>query len=138
MFIGHLYSLLGLPRWLSGKEPTCLCRGCRLNPWLRKMPWRRKWHATAVFLPGKSHGQRSLVGYSPWGRKETETRLSAHTQMKYLLNTCLFFLLLSLRTNLWQPLICSGCEPFVNRVFYRYHLPFRFAFSFFIVSLNIS
>ena len=35
--------------------------------------WRRKWHPTPVFLPGKSHGQRSLVGYSPWGHKESDT-----------------------------------------------------------------
>ena len=39
----------------------------------RKIPWRRKWHPTPVFLPGKSHGQRSLVGYSPWGYKESDT-----------------------------------------------------------------
>ena len=36
-------------------------------------PWRRKWQPTLVFLPGESHGQRSLLGYSPWGRKESET-----------------------------------------------------------------
>ena len=35
-------------------------------------PWRRKWHAPPVFLPGKSHGQRSLAGYSPWGRKQLD------------------------------------------------------------------
>ena len=40
------------------------------DPWVRKIPWRREWQLTAVFLPGKSHGQRSVVGYSPWGRKE--------------------------------------------------------------------
>ena len=42
-------------------------------------PWRRKWQSTPVLLPGKSHGQRSLVGYSPWGRKESDTteRLSS-------------------------------------------------------------
>ena len=39
-------------------------------PWVGKMPWRRKWHPTPVFLTGKSHGRRSLVGYSPQGRKE--------------------------------------------------------------------
>ena len=39
----------------------------------RKIPWRREWLPTPVFLPGKSHGQRSLVGYSPWGRKESDT-----------------------------------------------------------------
>ena len=38
-------------------------------PWVRKTPWERKWQPTPVFLPGKSHGQRNLVGYSPWGRK---------------------------------------------------------------------
>ena len=36
-------------------------------------PWKRKWQSTPVFLPGKSHGQRSLVGYSPWGHKESDT-----------------------------------------------------------------
>ena len=45
---------------------SCLC----LNSWIGKIPWRRKWQPTPVFLPGKSHGQRSLAGYSPWGRKE--------------------------------------------------------------------
>ena len=39
------------------------------DPWLGKISWRRKWQPTPVFLPGKSHAQRSLVGYSPWGRK---------------------------------------------------------------------
>ena len=39
----------------------------------RVLSWRRKWHPTPVLLPGESHGQRSLVGYSPWGRKESET-----------------------------------------------------------------
>ena len=57
--------LLGLPRWLSGKEPACQCRRhkrCGFNPWVGKIPWRRARHPTPVFLPGKSHGQRSLVG----------------------------------------------------------------------------
>ena len=38
--------------------------------WVKKIPWRRKWQPTPVFLPGKSHGQRSLAGYSPWSQKE--------------------------------------------------------------------
>ena len=53
----------------SGKESACQCRRCqrcRFDPWVRKIPWRKKWQPTPVFLPGKSHGQRSLVGYSPW------------------------------------------------------------------------
>ena len=62
----------GLPRWLSGKESTCQCRRRRFNPWVRKIPWRRKWQPTPVFLPGKSHGQSSLAGYSPRGHKESD------------------------------------------------------------------
>ena len=46
---------------------------CRFDPQVRKIPWRRAWQPTPVFLPGESHGQRSLVGYSPWGRKQSDT-----------------------------------------------------------------
>ena len=60
----------GLPWWPSGKELTCQCRRCRFDPWVRKIPWRRKWQPAPVFLPGESLGQRSLVGYSPRGHKE--------------------------------------------------------------------
>ena len=42
-----------------------------MDPWVRKIPWRRKWQPTPVFLLGKSHGERSLAGYSPRGRKES-------------------------------------------------------------------
>ena len=62
-----------LPRWLSGKESACECRRhkrCRLDPWVGKIPQRRKWQPTPEFLPGESHGQRSLAGYSPSGCKE--------------------------------------------------------------------
>ena len=56
----HLLSLpTGLPRWGNGKG-----RRQEFNPWVRKMPWSRKWQPAPVFLPGKLHGQRSLVGYS--------------------------------------------------------------------------
>ena len=59
-----------LPWWLSGKESTWQCRRHGFNLWLRKIPWRSKWQPTPVLLPGKSHGQKSLVGYSSWGHKE--------------------------------------------------------------------
>ena len=70
--------LWGLPWWLSGKESTCQCRRLRFDPWMEKIQQRRKWQSTPVFLTGKSHGQRSLVGYSPWGHKESDmtSRLS--------------------------------------------------------------
>ena len=61
----HSLSTLGLPRQHSGKESTCQCRRHKkhsFDPWLRKILWRRKRQTTPVFLPGESHGQRSLVG----------------------------------------------------------------------------
>ena len=51
-----------------------------LDPWVRKIPWKRKWQPTPVFLPGESLGQRSLVGYSPWDQKELDmTEVTWHT-----------------------------------------------------------
>ena len=58
----------------------------RLDPWVRKIPWRRAWPPTPVFLSGESHGQRSLAGYRPWGRRETDrTEVTTHasTPIKY-------------------------------------------------------
>ena len=66
---------LDFPGGNSGKEPSCQWRSLNRQgfyPWARKIPWRRKWQPTPVFLPGKVHGQRSLVGYSPWGHKEPD------------------------------------------------------------------
>ena len=62
-----------LPRWLRGKEYFCRYRRCRFDPWIGKIPRRRTWQPTPVFLPGKSHGQRSLMGYGPWGHKLLNT-----------------------------------------------------------------
>ena len=56
-----LDAIWGLHWRLSGKEPVCQCRRCGFDPWVRKIPWRRKWPPTPVFLPGKSHGQRNLT-----------------------------------------------------------------------------
>ena len=58
------------------------------DPWVGKIPWKRKWQPTPVLLLGKSHGQRSLIGYSPWGRKESDTTERFHfTSLLYLLKT---------------------------------------------------
>ena len=70
-----LVFLLGFPGGASGKEPACQCRRLKRSwsdPWVRKIPWRKAQQPTAVFLPGKSHGQRSLEGYSPQARKELD------------------------------------------------------------------
>ena len=78
-FVGKMMSLLfntlsrfvlGFPGGFPGsKESTCQCRRCGFDPWVGKIPLWRKWQPTSVFLLGKSHGQRSLLDYSPWGRK---------------------------------------------------------------------
>ena len=57
-------------------ESACQCRRYRrrgFDPWIKKIPWSKKWQPTPVFLPGKSHGQGGLVGYSPWVTKESDT-----------------------------------------------------------------
>ena len=74
--------LVGFLGGASSKKSTWQCRRSRLDPWVRKIPRRRKWQPTPVFLPGKFYGQRSLVGYSPWGRKDLEwlKRLSMHEE----------------------------------------------------------
>ena len=62
-------------------------RTAGFNPWVGKTPWRREWHPTPVLVPGESHGQRRLAGYSPWGHKESDTieRLSLSSQIKLIL-----------------------------------------------------
>ena len=70
-----------LPRWCNGKECTCQCRRRRthrFDPWVRKIPWRRKWQLILVHLPEKLHGQRSLVGYSPWGHRVRHNWVTEH------------------------------------------------------------
>ena len=54
---------------------------CMFNPWVRKIPWRRKWQPTPVFSPGKFHGQRSLEVYNPWGHRESNTTGCVHIHM---------------------------------------------------------
>ena len=49
------------------------CRRSGFNPWVGKIPWRREWLPTPVFVPGAFHGQRSLAGYNPWGHKDSDT-----------------------------------------------------------------
>ena len=82
---------LQLPTWLSGKESACQCRRCRFNPWVRKIPWRRKWQPTPVFLPGESHGQRSRAGYSPWGCRVGYDWAHMHAQIWTSFYFFLFF-----------------------------------------------
>ena len=66
----------GFPSGSDGKESACITGATRdtgQDPWVGKIPWRKAWQPNPVFLPGKSHGQRSLAGYSPWDCKELDT-----------------------------------------------------------------
>ena len=63
---------------------VCLqCGRPKFNPWVRKILWRRKWQPTPVLLLGRSNGQRSMVGYSPWGHKESDTTERLHFHFHY-------------------------------------------------------
>ena len=92
--IGHLSQytdIMGLPRWCSSKECTCQCRKCgrrQFGPWVWKIPWRKTWQPTPVFSPGEFHGQRSPVGCSPWGCKESTEHIC------YRYNIVLIFFIL--------------------------------------------
>ena len=72
---GGIHLRLKLPGGLRGKEPSASAgdAGDRDQSPGQKIPWRRKWQLTPAFSPGEFHGQRSLAGYSPWGRKESDT-----------------------------------------------------------------
>ena len=69
LFLKDLKYIIRLPWWLCDEEPAWQCRRGRFNSQYRKIFWWRKWQPSPVFLLGKYHGQRSLVGYSPWGHK---------------------------------------------------------------------
>ena len=81
-----------LPWWLSDKESPSQCKRHRFDPWVRKIPCRRKWLPTLVFLSGKSHGQKRLVGYSPWGHKIIRQHLVTKQQQQITLCIPCFFL----------------------------------------------
>ena len=86
--LSHFCSFTCFPGGSSGKKPTCQCKRHKrhgFNPWVQKIPWRRKWQSTSVFLPGKSHGQRSLVGYSLWGRQELDSNYQLNNNKVILL-----------------------------------------------------
>ena len=89
---------------------------CRFDPWVRKIPWRRAWQSTPVFLPGESHGQRSLGDYSSWSRKESDTT----EQLTLSLCLWLFLLIIDVLTTstvcltLW---VLGGCVLALRAVF---------------------
>ena len=100
---------LGFPGGFSGKESVHQCGRLMFDPWVRKIPWIRKWQPTHVFLPGKSNGQRSLVDYSPGGRKrvkynvETENKSCTQPNGRHLI----FLIIKSLKVFTTEPLLTA-------------------------------
>ena len=72
------------------KKSRLQCRRPGFDPWVGKIPWRRAWQPTPVFLPGESPGQRNLVGYSPWGHKESDTTERPTAQHRECLGCVIF------------------------------------------------
>ena len=106
------------PGSASGKETVYQCKRhkrCGFDPWVGKIPCKTEWQPTPVFLPGESHGQRSLVGYSPCGHKDwSRTCLKwqhAHTSsvLDFLLSLLCFLdpYEIHIYNSLWWPLICE-------------------------------
>ena len=87
----HTVEYWGLPWWLRWWRICLQCRRPEFDCWVRKTPWRRKWQPTPVLLPGKVHGQRSLVRYSPWCCKESDTTEQLTlTYMHTHTHTCIY------------------------------------------------
>ena len=99
-----------LLRWLNDKESTCQwrrCRRSRFDPWVRKMPWRRKWENSPVFLPEKSREQRSLTGYSPWSHRVRHDQTTEHSTAQHSTTNIL-------ACDFWCAYMCTpnvGCMP---------------------------
>ena len=72
------------------------CSRCRFDPWVKKIP-QGKWQSIPVFLLGKSHGRRSLVGYSPWGQKELD--MTGHSTAQQIGESCLLFVVLCITVD---------------------------------------
>ena len=89
---GKSYIISYVNWWLRWQRICLQCRRPRFDPWVRKIPWRRKWQPTPAFLPGESHGERRLGGYSPWGHKESDMAQQL-TQTDILIGDLSIFLL---------------------------------------------
>ena len=80
--VGLWAASLLMCRWLSSKEYACQYRRCRSDIWVGRVPWKGKWQPTPVFLPGKSHRQRSLTGYNLWGHRRVGHNLVTKQQQQ--------------------------------------------------------
>ena len=110
---GPFILYMDFPGGASSKESACQCKRCQSDPWVRKISWRRKWHSTPVFLPGKFCSQRSLMGYSPWGHKESDTAEWLSMHILYIsLNPLKIFIYLFLAMLCLR--CCKGAFPVIE------------------------
>ena len=117
---------MGLPWWLSDKESVCQCRRCGFDHQVGKIPWRRKCQPTPVLSPGKSHGQRTLMGYSPWGHRSwTWQQLNNNTQI--LICCVLIFICLKAFSNF--PMISFFTYLFFRSQLFNFDTFVNFPFS---------
>ena len=106
----------GLPWWLRWERICLHCRRLGFNPWVGKIPWRRTWLSTPVFLPGESHGQRSLAGYSPWGcrvRYDWATDMHAYSAfwtLRGVVPLILFYLVCPLVSFIFLRCLETSCN----------------------------
>ena len=84
----YMYLTVGFPGGSDGRESACNAGTPRFDPWLGKIAWRRAWQPMPVFLPTESHGQRSLVGYHPWGHKRVRHDGPSNTHTHMYLTVC--------------------------------------------------
>ena len=109
IFFGGWEGTLNLPWWLRWQIICLQCRRPGFSPWVGKIPWRRKWRPTPIFLPGESHGQRRLEGYSPWGHKESDTTATnVHTHFTVRMYLLFIHVILKKTKNM-----ASEIDPFV-------------------------
>ena len=116
------------------KKSTChfrRYRRCGFNPWVGKIPWRRKWQPTPVFLPGESHGQRSLAGYSPRGCEGSDTTkhsMQTHMKCMYICTYRRVYMCMCIHTYTERELLFSytwSTEQFVLYLGFRWAMNIR-------------
>ena len=138
----HFALRMGLLGGASDKEPACQCRRHKrlgFYPWMGKIPWRRAWQPTPGFLPGESHWQRSLVGYSPWNHTESDTTewLSTYTPRILLWSpilglcppTCTFCLNVSIVDEHWYVNFWGRAKWHIYIYIYTHTFFFKIFFS---------
>ena len=105
-----LWHCLDFPGGSDGKASCLQCGRPGFSPWVGKILWRRKWQPTLVLFPGKSHGQRSVVGYSPWGRKESDTTERLHFHFTI--------------ARTWKQPICPSADKWIKMLWYIYTMEY--------------